>query len=253
MSKDNRIQSLQIGLNILEIIAAQNEPLKFTEIQNLTSMTKSNLYKYLSTLHDFGYIQRNPDNTYSLGHKLIQLGNIAQDRSPLLETIIPHLRNISDHTGLTALLALPTENGPLVSYISSATYGINIGAQIGTNLPLYSSTGIVFASFENPLLKNWIEEEFSKVDENEKEAIMKELEETKNNFYTSKIEPLVTHVSSFSVPILNFNEELLGAITVVGYTEIVPSEHTHPISQMVINICKEVSTFYGYTESLKQK
>ena len=126
MSKDNRIQSLQIGLNILEIIAAQNEPLKFTEIQNLTSMTKSNLYKYLSTLHDFGYIQRNPDNTYSLGHKLIQLGNIAQDRSPLVETIIPHLRNISDHTGLTALLALPTENGPLVSYISSATYGINI-------------------------------------------------------------------------------------------------------------------------------
>jgi IclR family transcriptional regulator, acetate operon repressor len=43
------IQSLQIGLNILEILAMEKEPLKFTDIQNLTSMTKSNLYKYLST------------------------------------------------------------------------------------------------------------------------------------------------------------------------------------------------------------
>lgn len=66
MSKENKIQSLEIGLNILEIIANHKEPLKFTEIQNITSMTKSNLYKYLTTLHEFGAIQRNPDNTYSL-------------------------------------------------------------------------------------------------------------------------------------------------------------------------------------------
>lgn len=246
MSKDNRIQSLQIGLNILEIIAAQKEPLRFTEIQSLTSMTKSNLYKYLSTLNDFGYIQRNPDNTYSLGHKLIKLGNVAQERSPLVEVIIPHLKNISDHTGLTALLALPTENGPLVSYISSATYGINIGAQIGTNLPLNSSTGIVFAAFRNPLLRNWMEKELSHV--NQREEILKELDKTKNSFYASKIEPLVTHVSSFSVPILNYDEELLGAITIVGYTETVPTDPFHPISQLVINICKDISAFYGYAE-----
>lgn len=92
MSKENKIQSLEIGLNILEIIATYNKPLKFSEIQNITSMTKSNLHKYLTTLHEFGAIQRNPDNTYSLGHKLIQLGNLAQGQTSIVEVVIPYLK-----------------------------------------------------------------------------------------------------------------------------------------------------------------
>jgi IclR family transcriptional regulator, acetate operon repressor len=57
---------------------------------------------------------------------------------------------------LTIFLAVPSKNGPLVSYILSADYGINIGAQIGTHLPLSSSTGVVFSAFEKDvLLKEW--------------------------------------------------------------------------------------------------
>ena len=103
------IQSLQIGLNILEILAMEKEPLKFTDIQNLTSMTKSNLYKYLSTLCQFGLINRNPHtNTYTLGHKLVQLGNVALGQSSLIEVVIPYFKKITEKTNLTVLLAVPS-------------------------------------------------------------------------------------------------------------------------------------------------
>ncbi|MFC5541779.1 helix-turn-helix domain-containing protein [Ureibacillus sp. FSL W7-1570] len=253
MSKENKIQSLEIGLNILEIIATHNKPLKFSEIQNITSMTKSNLHKYLTTLHEFGAIQRNPDNTYSLGHKLIQLGNLAQGQTSIVEVVIPYLKKISEKTGLTALLAVPSVGGPLVSYISDALYGINIGAQIGTNLPLHSSTGVIFASFHNELVKKWLDSEMEKLNEAQLKELQKEFETARKTYFVSKIEPLVTHVSSFSVPILNFEKELLGAITIVGYTQTIPTSSDHPVSRYIINISKEISSQYGFSESVSSE
>ncbi len=248
INKVSVIQSLQIGLNILDVLAEQKEPLKFTDIQNLTSMTKSNLYKYLSTLCEFGVVHRNPEtNTYSLGQKLIQLGNIALGQSSIIELVIPYLKKINDNTNLTALLAVPSVNGPLITYISSADYGVNIGAQIGTTLPLSSSTGIIYSAFPNSQMKDWVSEEKLKLDKKELQMYETQKENAKKFFFASKIEPLVEHVSSFSVPILNYDKELLGAVTVVGYTEIVPKTADHPIGQQVLEISRQLSDHYGYS------
>lgn len=243
------IQSLQIGLNILELLAKEKQPLKFTDIQNLTSMTKSNLYKYLSTLCQFGLVHRNPHtNMYTLGHKLVQLGNAAIGQSSLIEVVIPYFKKIIDYTNLTALLAVPSINGPLISYILSADYGINIGAQMGTHLPLNCSTGMIFAAFEkDALMKDWEEEAISKLDEREIELLQVEKKKTRELFFASKTEPLINHVSSFSVPILNFKKELLGAITIVGITETVPKTADHLVGKYVLNIAKEISEYYGFT------
>ncbi len=58
------IQSLQIGLGILDLVAKQEKPLKFTDIQELTQITKSNLYKYLNTLTQLGLLYRDPGFRY---------------------------------------------------------------------------------------------------------------------------------------------------------------------------------------------
>ena len=249
-NKTTVIQSLQIGLNILEILAKEKEPLKFTDIQNRTSMTKSNLYKYLATLSQFGMIYRNPQtNTYTLGHKLVQLGNVALSHTSIIEMVIPYFKKINEQTNLTVLLAVPSPQGPLISYISnSVEYGINIGAQMGTHLPLNCSTGIVFSTFEkNAMMKAWELEELKKFSESELEQFKKEKENTKQFYFATKKEPLVTHVSSFSVPILNFNEELLGAITVVGITDTVPKTLNDPTGQFVLGTAMEISEYYGYS------
>lgn len=36
------IQSLQVGMSIIDLIASQEQPLRFSEIQELTQITKSN-------------------------------------------------------------------------------------------------------------------------------------------------------------------------------------------------------------------
>jgi IclR family transcriptional regulator, acetate operon repressor len=118
---------------------------------------------------------------------------------------------------------------------------------MGTNLPLSSSTGVVFSVFEkNVLMKEWEQEELSKFKKSELQQFQGEKDKTRRSFFASKTEPLIKHVSSFSVPIFNFNNELLGAITIVGITETVPKSADHPTGQYVLNVAKEISEFFGF-------
>jgi IclR family transcriptional regulator, acetate operon repressor len=175
------------------------------------------------------------------------LGNVALGQSSLIEVVIPYFKKIAEKMNLTVLLAVPSTKGPLISYILSADYGINIGAQIGTHLPLSSSTGVVFSAFEKDvLMKEWEEEELSKFNESELQQFQSEKEKTRGKFFASKTEPLIMHVSSFSVPIFNFNHGLLGAITVVGITETVPKSADHPTGKYVLHAAKEISEYFGF-------
>ena len=155
----NTIQSLQLGIDLLTLIGEQKKPLKFTEIQQLSGMTKSNLYKYVNTLCQTGMLYRDTNtNSYTLGHKLLELGAMTTHHTSFLDHAISYFKDIDQHTNLTALLAVPSPNGPLVAHIYSADYGINIGAQIGTILPLNSATGLLFSAFQqDERLKQWID------------------------------------------------------------------------------------------------
>ena len=81
-------------------------------------------------------------------------------------------------------------------------------------------------------MKEWEEAELSKFNESELQQFQGEKEKTRGLFFASKTEPLINHVSSFSVPILNYKHELIGAITIVGITETVPKSRIIRLDNM---------------------
>ena len=90
------IGSLQIGLGIVDIIANQNQPLKFTEIQEITKITKSNLYKYLNTLIHLNILYKDKNSgAYSLGSKIISYGMAAIGQQDLIAKVTPFLQESS--------------------------------------------------------------------------------------------------------------------------------------------------------------
>lgn len=213
-------------------------------------MTKSNLYKYINTLCQSGMLNRDPyTNAFTLGHKLLELGSIAMGNTTVVEQAMPYFKEIAEKTNLTALLSIPSLKGSLIAYIHSADYGINIGAQIGANLPLDSATGLLFSTFENRAhLKKWEQDFAQNWSKDERKQFQLEQELTRKTFFASKMEPLVEHVSSFSVPILNFNEDLLAVITIVGFTDLVPKNVVLPTSKLVLQYAHSLSEYYGYVQ-----
>lgn len=242
------IGSLQIGIGILDLIATQKQPLKFTEIQELSQITKSNLYKYLNTLTHLHLLHKDKiTGAYSLGPKTIAYGMAALGQQDLITQVTPFLQESSRHTSLTTLLAVWTNSGPVIANIWNANNGLNIGAQIGTHLPILSSSGKIFSVFQTPsIIEEWEQSEIEGIPEEQKSH----LEEEKLNIYSQRIafanEPLVPHVSSASVPIFNYNRELIGCLTLVGFTEIVPKQIEDEFSQYLLQLSKEISNIFGY-------
>lgn len=242
------IGSLQTGMHIIETLIKQGQPLKFTEIQELTGITKSNLYKYLNTLTMLGLLYRDKkQGSFFLGSKLIEYGNAAIGSEDVISRVTPYLKDISRHTKLTALLSVWTHDGPVIANIWSASYGLNIGAQIGTKLPLLSSSGKMIAAFQPTSdVVEWKMNELKNVTDDEKEQFEQELEIIRRTYFSYAVEPLVDHVSSFSVPILNYKKELVGAVTIVGFTQLIPETPDTTISQFVLNNTFELSESFGW-------
>ena len=246
--------SLQTGIQIIELMAQQEQPLKFSEIQELSGLTKSNLYKYLNTLTYYGWLYRDKKRgTYSLGSKLIEYGNAAIGSQNIIEKVTPYLQEISRHTSLTALLSVWTYEGPVIANISTSNPGINIGAQIGTRLPLLSATGKIFAAFKHgPDVQEWKQKELQKLSEHKRKEWEKEQQAIREEQFVYAREPLVEHVSSFSVPLLNYKKEFIGALTVVGFSHLIPHYLEDPISQYVRQCSLEISRSFGYQPAKKK-
>lgn len=243
--KQTVIQSLQTGLELLEIIAKERRPMKFTEIQQLSNMTKSKMYKYLTTLTQCGFLFKDPvTNMYKLGNKLIEIGNIAQGDTSIIELADPYLKAFTEETGLTALIAIPSAEGPLIKEIWSVTYGINIGAQNGTTLPLISSTGSIFYAFKKGIhISNWIDQSWITLSDQTQQQVKQEIEQVRAYLFAAKTEPLIEHISSCSVPIFNFQQELVAAITAVGFKNLIPNDHKHPTAQKMLALSQKLSNY----------
>jgi DNA-binding IclR family transcriptional regulator len=248
LKKGTTIQSLEIGMGILDFVAHQAKPCKFTEIQEYTQITKSNLYKYLNTFTQLGILYRDKESgAYVLGSRLIEYGMAAVDQENVLDRITPYLELLNIKTLNTVLFSIWTQNGPMVIKMLNITQGLNIGAQIGTLLPPISAAGKIFMAFmDEHVVKEWIEAGINKLTTDQLQQLDTELGRIKEKEISFAREPLVHSVSSVSFPVLNYKKNLLGAVTVVGFSEQIPKNETEELSQIIMEISKEIARSFGY-------
>ncbi|WP_240758376.1 IclR family transcriptional regulator [Lysinibacillus sp. SGAir0095] len=248
MNKASTIGSLVHGVNIIDVVAQNDNPLKFTEIQELTGISKSNLYKYLNTLTQLDLLYRDAkQGHYSLGYKFLEYGNAAMKNNDITSKLSSYFKEISNVTNMTSSLSVWLNDTPVITNIWNTNYGLNIGAQIGTKLPLLSAAGKVHAAYaKREEVFNWIDQEQTKNSAFPVEEFQKELLEIRETHVAFAKEPLTRHVSSLSLPILDYKNDLVAACTIIGFTEQVPNDKSSEIVQQVIEINKEMSRAFGY-------
>lgn len=250
MSTSTTIGSLAQGIDIIDVVAKSDEPLKFTDIQEATGISKSNLYKYLNTLTQLGLLYRDQKRGYfSLGYKFLEYGTVAMQNTDFIGRLTPYFKEISKMTNMSTLLATWVNDTPVITNIWNTNYGLNIGAQVGTKLPLNSATGKMFAAYANSFeVLNWIEREQQTIVGFDVAAFQKELKQIRAQQVVLAYEPLVKHVSSVSFPVFNFQKELVCVFAVVGFSEDVPDDVQDERIQRLCAMSREMSAIFGYIE-----
>lgn len=129
------------AMAVLEIVAASDEPMRFTDILPLSDQPRGTLHRQLSHLVDEGLLALGSGRTYTLGLRLLRLAaqSWADNRFRLVAE--PHLRQLHRSTGGTVHLGVLS--GAEVVYLDKieGNQTVRMHSQIGKASPAHC-TGV---------------------------------------------------------------------------------------------------------------
>jgi DNA-binding IclR family transcriptional regulator len=95
------------GLNLIELLAASDEPRGVTSLANELNLTKSNVHRLLTTLTALGYVKRNEANSsYELSSKIWEIGLKVGMRFNIAKIARPHMVSLAEKTGESVHLSV---------------------------------------------------------------------------------------------------------------------------------------------------
>jgi DNA-binding IclR family transcriptional regulator len=129
------------AIEVLDIIASSDSPLRFTDVLNRIDQPRGTLHRQISNLIEEGLLSHNPDGSYALGLRLLKLAARAWSQNSFRSIAEPHIRALHGATGETVHLGLMS--GLEVIYLDKieSNQTVRMHSQVGNASPLYC-TGV---------------------------------------------------------------------------------------------------------------
>jgi DNA-binding IclR family transcriptional regulator len=142
------VQSVEVGLSVLKVIAEANGPMTLASVAGVTGMPRSQVHKYLTSFIRAGFVwQTKPGEPYSLGPYALELGLAAMRRLEITQVAQETLNELRDELSTTASLAVWGNRGPTIVQWAETPQLISQTVRLGTVFPVLTSTlGLVFAA-----------------------------------------------------------------------------------------------------------
>lgn len=124
---------------IFDLLASEHQSLSQATICSKLNLPKATVSRLINTLHGMGYLEQdNKSGTYSLGAKLLTLGNIVSKRLDLSNIALPLIENLSDSLGEMVKISIIRGDVvfPLISVESKKAIRITLDS--GTVYPPYN-------------------------------------------------------------------------------------------------------------------
>jgi DNA-binding IclR family transcriptional regulator len=227
------IQSVVMTGQILEALAAAGQPMRLTALANHLGEPKARMHRHLSTLKYLGFVEQDVETEfYKLGLKLAHVGQAAMEQFDLRHLAEPYAMKLRDLTGQTIVLSIPASGDAIVSAAWEFPNPVMISVKLGYRLPAHASAqGRLTLAFSAPELQ-------ARVLSRKLQALTPRtltdpvklrvrLAAVRKQLYEVVADETLLGIATVAAPILNFENELVGIIAVVGMTQ-----HVHdPVEQ----------------------
>lgn len=146
------IQVLERAFALLDVLAAQPEPLSLKEISERTGLHPSTAHRILNDLAVARIVDRPHAGSYRLGMRLLELGNLVKGRLDVREAAIAPMRELHKVTHQPVNLSL--RQGDEIVYVErsySERSGMQVVRTVGGRAPLHlTSVGKLFLAHDDP-------------------------------------------------------------------------------------------------------
>jgi DNA-binding IclR family transcriptional regulator len=161
---NNLVQTIERASSILDILGQSPQGISIRELSTKIKLPKGTTHRLLSSLSYFGYVrQDSKTRNYSLGFKLVELGNLLLSQLDLRKEAEPFLKDLAERTKETVHMVILDRNE--VVYIDKVetdqhTSGLRMASRVGLRNPAHSCAvgKVLLAHFPEEELKNFIKE-----------------------------------------------------------------------------------------------
>src|SRR5690606_31609606 len=135
---ESRIQSLERGFMVLEVVARRSDGITLSELSRKLDLHTSTLYHLTRTLVALGYLRTGPDDKrYRMGRGIYQIASACLDEAELSATVEPYLDRLAAATGEATHFAIWERRKALILTRREGPNALQIAERAGTLRPVY--------------------------------------------------------------------------------------------------------------------
>lgn len=260
------VQSLEIGLSVLDVLIDHNEPMMLKDIAQVMQMHPAKCHRYLVSLIRKNYARKLDDGRYGLGDRvntLAALGHSGFSQNNILERLTHIANEIKDTLNCGVQIAKWFSEGPIIIQSVEPDSPISIITRIGSRMPLTTSaTGQLFASYQpDAVIQPLVTAEW----QTDNEAIITEKWQNFSHLqakirtqgYATVTGDMLMGINAITIPVIlpqlansavNLSAvsgktaskglPLEYAITIIGTTEQLPMSEQHNVVEQILAIAQ---------------
>ncbi|WP_105901055.1 IclR family transcriptional regulator [Vibrio gangliei] len=211
-----RAPALEKGLEILELLACQSEPLTKKQISEQLNRSVNEIFRMLSVLVEKQYIQYDAESSgYVLTLKMFALSNQSPPIAMLLKRAMPLMEKFSHKVNQSCHISRYSNQELIVIASQESPYKMGFCLRLGAKLDICSSgSGVVLLSFaEQKLRQEILESQQQVATQDEIKDALSQIEQTHHQGYFIGKSPQISGVTNISVPIFGVFGEIIAVIT----------------------------------------
>jgi DNA-binding IclR family transcriptional regulator len=246
------IASLEKGIKLMELLVAHGE-LSVSEAARLMGTNRASSHRYISTLKDLGYAEKNSNNKYETSLKIMILSQKLADRFEIRRIAKPYMHRLSMMYKETINLGLFKNQEIIhIDKIDSLEV-LRIDSALGDKAPAYcTALGKCILAFlpdhelahylstieRLPLVSNTI---------TDKDEFLQELSRVRKNRYAIDDEEMTIGLRCIAAPIFDHNNYPVYAISISGPSIRLTHRVLERIKADILKVSEDLSHKMGST------
>lgn len=246
------IHSLDKGLEVLELVAANGEDVGLSDLTKKLKWDKSTVFRLLTTLIRRGYVEQYSDTKrYRLGFRILHLEGQLFRKLDLPRVSRDILARLANATGEAAHLATLHANQVIVIAQMESPQRMAVNAHVGTIEPLHATAlgKAILMQMPEITLGNMLEDiEYTPHTANTlttPRALAKNIQRARSIGYAIDNEEFTPKVRCLAAPALLPGARRFYALGISGPSSRVTSARVQMIAEQVMGATEEFTQLFG--------